>query len=45
VASDWGGALNLGTDRLVTISKLVDLICGIAGKHLGKRYDLTKTLA
>jgi GDP-D-mannose 3', 5'-epimerase len=35
-------ALNLGTDRLVTINELVDLVSGIAGKHFRKRHDLSK---
>src|ERR1700682_2452729 len=34
MASDYGEPLNLGTDRLVTINQLVDLISGIAGKSL-----------
>jgi GDP-D-mannose 3', 5'-epimerase len=34
--------LNLGTDRLVTVDGLVEMICDIAGKKLIKRYDLTK---
>jgi len=34
--------LNLGTDRLVTINELVDLVCKVAGKRLRKRHDLTK---
>lgn len=34
--------LNLGTDELVTINQLVDLVAGIAGKHLVKRHDLSK---
>ncbi|MFY9527636.1 MAG: NAD-dependent epimerase/dehydratase family protein [Candidatus Acidiferrales bacterium] len=34
--------LNLGTDRLVTINELVDLVCAVAGKHLRKRHDLSK---
>lgn len=34
--------LNLGTDRLVTINKLVDLVCSIADKELIKCHDLTK---
>lgn len=33
---------NLGTEDLVTIDELVDLVCGIAGKRLTKRYDPTK---
>jgi GDP-D-mannose 3',5'-epimerase len=35
-------ALNLGTDRLVTINELVDLVCTVAGKRLRKRHDLSK---
>lgn len=42
MASDHHDALNLGTDRLVTINELVDLVCEAAGKHLFKRHDLTK---
>jgi GDP-D-mannose 3',5'-epimerase len=42
MASDYHDALNLGTDRLVTINELVDLVSGIADKQLIKRHDLTK---
>ena len=41
MASDYRGALNLGTDELVTINELVDIISNIAGKRLTKRHDLT----
>jgi nucleoside-diphosphate-sugar epimerase len=34
--------LNLGTDHLVTINELVDVVCRISGKTLEKRHDLTK---
>ncbi len=40
--SDYPHALNLGTERLITIDGLVDLISAIAGKKLIKRHDLTK---
>ncbi len=40
--SDYREPLNLGTDRLVTIDELVDMISGIAGKRLKKRHDLSK---
>jgi len=33
---------NLGSDRLVSINELVDLIAAIAGKRVTKRHDLTK---
>jgi nucleoside-diphosphate-sugar epimerase len=42
MASDYREALNLGTDRLVTINQLVDLVSSVAGKHLIKRHDLAK---
>lgn len=34
--------LNLGTDELVTINQLVDLVAAIAGKHIVKRHNLAK---
>ena len=40
--SDYQHPLNLGTDRLVTIDELVDIICGVAGKSLVKRHDVSK---
>jgi len=42
MASDYQKPLNLGTDELATIDGLVDLVCGIAGKSLTKKHDLTK---
>jgi len=39
---DYPYPLNLGTDELVTINELVDLISEIAGKHIKKRHDLSK---
>jgi GDP-D-mannose 3', 5'-epimerase len=42
MASDFPGPLNLGTDRLITINGLVDLVTGIAGKQLVKKHDLSK---
>ena len=40
--SDYRAPLNLGTDRLVTINELVDIVANIAGKTIHKRHDLTK---
>jgi nucleoside-diphosphate-sugar epimerase len=40
--SDYPHPLNVGTDRLVTINELVDIVEGIAGKHLTRRYDLSQ---
>jgi nucleoside-diphosphate-sugar epimerase len=34
--------INLGTDRLVSINELVDIVAKIAGKRIYKQYDLTK---
>ena len=34
--------LNIGSDRMVTISELADMVMKIAGKRLTKNYDLTK---
>lgn len=34
--------LNLGTDELVRVNELVDLVCEIGGKRLKKVYDRTK---
>jgi len=42
MASDYHDPLNLGTDELVTINGLVNMICAIAGKTLHKKHDLSK---
>jgi nucleoside-diphosphate-sugar epimerase len=42
MASDFRDPLNLGTDRLVTIDGLVDIVARIAGKQLTKKHDLSK---
>jgi len=42
MASNHREPLNLGTDEMVSINHLVDMICGIAGKRLTKQHDLTK---
>jgi len=42
MASDHHEPLNLGTDELVTINGLVDIISRIAGKTLRKQHDLSK---
>lgn len=34
--------LNLGTDQLVTVDELVDVVCRTAGKRLMKRHDRSK---
>jgi len=42
MASDYREPLNLGTDRLISIDGLVDLIGAIAGKRLTKNHDLNQ---
>jgi len=42
MASNHREPLNLGTDEMVSINHLVDMICGIAGKKLAKKHDLNK---
>src|SRR3712207_4655239 len=40
--SKYPHPLNLGTDKLVTVNQLVDWVAEVAGKHIGKRHDLSK---
>ncbi len=40
--SDHREPINLGQDRMLSINELVDMIAKIAGKKIGKRYDLLK---
>ena len=40
--SDHREPINLGQDRMISINELVDMVSKIAGKQIGKRYDLTK---
>lgn len=40
--SDYKEPLNIGSDRLVSINELVDIISNIAGKKLRKIYQLDK---
>ena len=42
IMSDRKEPLNLGTDRLVTINQLLDIVSEIAGKNLTKRHDLSR---
>lgn len=42
MASDYREPLNMGTDRLISINELVDLVCEIAGKRLTKHHDLSR---
>ncbi len=40
--SDYRNPLNLGSEELVTINQLVDMVAEIAGKRIRKRYELSK---
>ena len=42
MASGFREPLNLGTDRLITINSLFDLVCELAGKRLVKQHDTSK---
>jgi GDP-D-mannose 3', 5'-epimerase len=42
MASDYAEPLNLGTDRLVSINQLIDLVSDVAGKSLKKQHDSSK---
>jgi nucleoside-diphosphate-sugar epimerase len=42
MASNYREPLNLGTEELISVNGLVDLICAIAGKRLTKRHDLSR---
>ena len=39
--SDYDKPLNIGSDRLVSIDELADIITGISGKKLEKKYNLS----
>ena len=41
MASGYHDPLNLGTDELVTINRLVDLVASIAGKHITAHHKLS----
>jgi len=40
--SDYAKPLNLGSDELVTVDKLVDDVAKVAGKRVTKRHDLSR---
>ncbi len=42
MASDYSEPLNLGTEEMVSVNQLVDLVCDIAGKKLLTHYELGK---
>ncbi len=36
--SDFAGPVNIGSDEMVTINQLVDMVAGLAGKHVVRRH-------
>lgn len=40
--SDYTEPLNIGSDELISINELADLIIEVSGKHLMKQHDLSK---
>jgi nucleoside-diphosphate-sugar epimerase len=38
VLSDWTGPVNIGSDEMVSINQLVDMVAGIAGKRIAKKH-------
>ena len=42
MASGYHEPLNVGSERLVTINDLVDIVANISGKRIRRRHDLTK---
>jgi nucleoside-diphosphate-sugar epimerase len=36
--SDWQGPVNIGSDEMVTINRLVDIACEVANKKLIKKH-------
>ena len=42
IQSEHHEPINIGSDRMITIDELVDIVLNIAGKKITKCYDLTK---
>ena len=41
--SDWAGPVNIGSDEMVSINQLVDIVADIAGKKIDKRHIIGPT--
>ena len=39
--TDYSKPLNIGSERLVTVDELADIIIGISGKRISKEYDVS----
>ena len=42
MASDYREPLNLGTEEMVSVDELVDMVCDVAGKRLVKNHELDR---
>jgi len=42
MASNYREPLNLGTEEMVSVDQLVDMVCDVAGKKLTKRHELNR---
>ena len=42
MASNYREPLNLGTEEMVSVDQLVDMVCDVAGKKLTKRHELDR---
>jgi len=40
--SDYEKPLNIGSERLVTVDELADIIIGISGKEITRKYDVSR---
>jgi nucleoside-diphosphate-sugar epimerase len=40
--SDYAAPLNLGSDELISVDELVDIVSDVAGKQIARRYDLSR---
>ena len=40
--SDYSKPLNIGSERLISINELADIIIGISGKRIQKEHDQSK---
>jgi nucleoside-diphosphate-sugar epimerase len=39
--SDYDDPINIGSDRMVSVDELADIIIGISGKDIQKKHDLS----
>ena len=42
IQTEEHGPVNIGSSRLVTVDQMIDIVAGVSGKRVIKRYDVTK---